>query len=475
MRRLIVFFIFFCSITLSAQKFHEQTSEALQYIYNGYIQYGYNELKKCAINNGVGAQFYLAVCYENGIVVEKDLNEAFKMYLRAAERGLPDAMLYAARFYKKGIVVSQSEARCDEWLQRYEKKGGKCLLPDFISIYNEGIKHVGNYAMNPNGSGATQSRQTTIIPNSQTVNSNNQVVNNITVIQQLVNPQQETSPNKQTATESTKVDSGDKITIKEKSDVDENIPTTNCDNENTFAWIFANENYQSVAPVPNAINDGCVFAEYCEKVLGLPKTNIHLVKDATYNNFKKEINLIKQISEAYKSDAKIIFYYAGHGLSDESSRDTYLLPIDGYGSDFTTCNSLNELYKTLGGMPASKVVVLDACFSGSLRGEGMLAKARGVAIKAKAAAPAGNMVVLSAAQGDETAYSYQEQHHGLFTYFLLKKLQMSKGVVTLGELFDYVKDNVVKKSLVVNGKQQTPTSSASISASDTWSSWTLGL
>ena len=476
MRRLIVFFIFFCSITLSAQKFHEQTSEALQYIYNGYIQYGYNELKKCAINNGVGAQFYLAVCYENGIVVEKDLNEAFKMYLRAAERGLPDAMLYVARFYKKGIVVSQSEARCDEWLQRYEKKGGKCLLPDFISIYNEGIKHVGNYAMSPNGSGATQSRQTTIIPNSQTVNSNNQVVNNITVIQQLVNPQQETSPNKQTVTESTKVDSGDKITIKEKSDVDENIPTTNCDNENTFAWIFANENYQSVAPVPNAINDGCVFAEYCEKVLGLPKTNIHLVQDATYNNFKKEINLIKQISEAYKSDAKIIFYYAGHGLSDESSRDTYLLPIDGYGSDFTTCNSLNELYKTLGGMPASKVVVLlDACFSGSLRGEGMLAKARGVAIKAKAAAPAGNMVVLSAAQGDETAYSYQEQHHGLFTYFLLKKLQMSKGVVTLGELFDYVKDNVVKKSLVVNGKQQTPTSSASISASDTWSSWTLGL
>ena len=97
MRRLIVFFISFCSITLSAQKFHEQTSEALQYIYNGYIQYGYSELKKCAINNGVGAQFYLAVCYENGIVVEKDLNEAFKMYLRAAERGLPDAMLYVAK------------------------------------------------------------------------------------------------------------------------------------------------------------------------------------------------------------------------------------------------------------------------------------------------------------------------------------------------------------------------------------------
>ena len=99
MRRLIVFFISFCSILLSAQKFHEQTSEALQYIYNGYIQYGYNELKKCGINNGVGAQFYLAVCYENGIVVEKDLNEAFKMYLLAAKREVPYIILYFVLFY----------------------------------------------------------------------------------------------------------------------------------------------------------------------------------------------------------------------------------------------------------------------------------------------------------------------------------------------------------------------------------------
>ncbi|MDO4526191.1 MAG: SEL1-like repeat protein, partial [Bacteroidales bacterium] len=91
MRRLIVIFISLCGLTLSAQKFNELTSEALQHIYNGYIQYGHTELKKSAISNGMGAQFYLAVCYENGIVVEKNLTEAFKMYRKAAERGLPDA------------------------------------------------------------------------------------------------------------------------------------------------------------------------------------------------------------------------------------------------------------------------------------------------------------------------------------------------------------------------------------------------
>ena len=104
MRRLIVFFIFFCSITLSAQKFHEQTSEALQYIYNGYIQYGYNELKKCAINNGVGAQFYLAVCYENGIVVGDDALEDIAGTPDVVRQGYMDA-----HYYTKSNSISKAE------------------------------------------------------------------------------------------------------------------------------------------------------------------------------------------------------------------------------------------------------------------------------------------------------------------------------------------------------------------------------
>ena len=67
-------------------------------------------------------------------------------------------------------------------------------------------------------------------------------------------------------------------------------------------------------------------------------------------------------------------------------------------------------------------VLLDACFSGTNRDGRMLASARGVAIKAKQNTPKGKMIVLSAAQGDETAHSYNEKGHGLFTYYLLKKL-----------------------------------------------------
>ena len=69
----------------------------------------------------------------------------------------------------------------------------------------------------------------------------------------------------------------------------------------------------------------------------------------------------------------------------------------------------------------------------------MLATARGVAIKPKASTPGGNVIVFSAATGDETAYPYDEKGHGLFTYFLLKKLQENKGNVTLGELSAYLR------------------------------------
>ena len=68
----------------------------------------------------------------------------------------------------------------------------------------------------------------------------------------------------------------------------------------------------------------------------------------------------------------------------------------------------------------------------------------------------GNLVVVSAAQGDQTAYPYSEKQHGLMTYFLLKKLQETKGEATLGELSDYIITNVKRVSLVEQGKSQIP-------------------
>lgn len=253
------------------------------------------------------------------------------------------------------------------------------------------------------------------------------------------------------------------------SDVDMDIPTVSQKNENTFAIIIANEKYQEVADVEFALRDGNTFKTYCHDVLGLPEKNVHFRHNATLNHIQTELDWLKKIAAVCEGDARIIFYYAGHGIPDERTGSSYLLPVDGKGDNYATGYSLNKLYKELGGLPANSVTVfLDACFSGAQRDGGMLSAARGVAIRAKGETAMGNMVVFAAAQEDETASAYQEKGHGLFTYFLLKKLKETRGNVTLAELGNYLRKNVNKESVLTSGKTQTPSISASPSLGENW-------
>ena len=253
------------------------------------------------------------------------------------------------------------------------------------------------------------------------------------------------------------------------SDVDENIPETPITNNKTFAVVIANQNYTNVAGVPLALNDGLAFSQYCQKTLGMPAENVRYYADASYGTMLRAIRDIKNIASAFNGDINIVFYYAGHGIPNEATKDAYLLPTDADGSQTEGCYSLNKLYTELGSTKAKEIVVfLDACFSGSKREEGMLASARGVALKAKQEDPRGNMVVFSAASGDETAFPYSAKGHGLFTYYLLKKLQETKGEVTLGELGDYISENVKQQSVVINRKAQTPTATPAASLESTW-------
>lgn len=259
-----------------------------------------------------------------------------------------------------------------------------------------------------------------------------------------------------------------------KSLVDTNIPETNVSNPNTFAVIFANEDYKNVASVPFAKNDGAVFQNYCSKTLGIPQVNIHYVENATYNDFRIQLSWLNGVCDAFDGNASVIIYYAGHGIPDEKSKSAYLLPIDGDGRYVQSAYKLDDLYEKLGAMNAKSVTVfMDACFSGSKREDGMIVSARSVALKAKSGVPQGNMVVFSAASGDETAYPDNDEQHGIFTYYLLKKLQETKGDVTLLELGNYITMNVRQQSIVKNGKPQTPCVTPSAAIGTEWQNWTL--
>ena len=253
------------------------------------------------------------------------------------------------------------------------------------------------------------------------------------------------------------------------ANVDENIPQSSVKDTRTYAVIIGNELYESEAAVPFAENDAKVFKDYVQQTLGVPESHIRFMNNAGLNKIRSAVRWLKDAMEAQSGQGKVILYYAGHGIPDEANKEAYLLPVDGIGSDVESAYPLNRLYKELSALPAERVTVfLDACFSGAKREGDMMASARGVAIKVKETAPQGKMVVFTAAQGDETAYPFKSQKHGMFTYYLLKKMQETQGNATLGELGDYLATEVKRQSFVENNKVQTPTIVPSAGLQNTW-------
>lgn len=258
-----------------------------------------------------------------------------------------------------------------------------------------------------------------------------------------------------------------------ESDIDRSIPTRPQNNDRTFVFIFANENYNSFPDVPFALNDGKSFHAYCTQALGIPEENITTRFNATLGTMLQTVDYMKQIDASFRGDLSIIVYYAGHGAPDEKTSKAYLIPCDAYTLNEKACYPLEDFYNELSSLNAYSVkVFMDACFSGTGRTEDMLAKGgRSVKAVPKKAGVSGNVVVISATSGDQTAWHYQQQGHGLFTYCLLKKLQQMGGELSMGELCEYLETEVPKLSIVANKIMQTPTSQQSPSLGNRWKLW----
>ena len=485
------------------------------------VAQNYNEAfkwtKKAAENGAADAYVGLGVMYCKGQGVAQNYNEAFKWFQKAADNGVAGAFAYLGEMYYAGDGVAQNYNEAFKWFQKAADNGITTGIYYFLAdMFYTGKGGIKDYSKAKNYAELAIKNDTLDIVGHRILAKlyihGYGVEKNIAkaealIEQALAHCKKDGSSDYPCNTMDAKGElfwvMGDKVKAKEiydsinknapdfyakigetelskymkaykEVDVDDDIPIVVKKNENVFAVVIANEKYQMEKAVQYAKNDGRVFAEYCRKTLGLPEKNIHYVTDATLNNLKYELKWLQNVMKVYQGEAKVIFYYAGHGIPDEQNKNGYLLPIDGYGSDVTTGYALDDLFKTLGNMPSKSVTIfLDACFSGAKRDGDMLASTRGVAIKVKQNAPQGNMVVFSAAQGDETAYPYNEFEHGLFTYYLLKKLQETKGDVTLGELGDYIKTKVEQQSIVVNGKLQSPSIMSAPVIGNDWKTWKL--
>ena len=256
------------------------------------------------------------------------------------------------------------------------------------------------------------------------------------------------------------------------SDVDINIPSTSVKRENTFCLVIGNETYQQ-RDTPNvkfAQQDSKTFSEYCIHTLGVPEKQVRNITNATYIQFIEGLRWLKKIAGVYGNEANYIVYYAGHGIPDEKG-NCCLLPTDVSINDVENGFNLSELYQSLGSLTTKNVLVLiDACFSGNDRNGdiAMNDEHRGVMIEVREEKVPKNVVVMTATSQKETALAYNEKGHGYFTYFLLKKLQETKGKVTFGELYDYIHREVSRKSVVNEQKTQTPSITTASQQAELW-------
>ncbi|MCU0455226.1 MAG: caspase family protein [Bacteroidales bacterium] len=263
------------------------------------------------------------------------------------------------------------------------------------------------------------------------------------------------------------------------SDVDRDIPVIKTKTQNKVALIIGNEDYSKAynpeSNVDYAAGDARVFAEYTRKVLGMEDKYVLLSVDATFMVMKSQVQRAIDIAKVMGPSAEIIFYYAGHGFPDQTTKIPYLIPVDVSASNITSAIKLADIYAQLSNSGANRVTVfLDACFSGGGRDMGPVnARSVRMAPNTEEEMVTGNMVVFTASTGEQTAQALNREKHGLFTYYLLKKLKETSGNVTYGELFDYILKNVQLDALTENNKPQVPVIIAGGQTGDKWRTWKL--
>ena len=238
------------------------------------------------------------------------------------------------------------------------------------------------------------------------------------------------------------------ITI-ENTDIDSQLPSSNNRASNAIAVVIGNKKYQKTKNVDFALNDAAVIKKYLIDVLGYKKGNILYYENASLSDFRtifgnKNAPIGKLYNTIRPNRSDVFIYYAGHGAPSLDNQQSYFLPIDcdpqyiskgGY--------SLDVFYENLAQLPAKSItVVLDACFSGA----DIFENISSVGIK-PTKHQLNNGVIFTSSTGNQVSCWYNEQGHGLFTYFFLKAIHNKNGdtnrdnCLTLQEIYDYISDN----------------------------------
>jgi len=177
------------------------------------------------------------------------------------------------------------------------------------------------------------------------------------------------------------------------------------------------------------------------------------------------------LSRSARKDDTVVIFFAGHGAPETDPRGLerdglakYLIPSDADPEDlYSSALPMDELQTIFGRIEAERVVAfLDTCYSGAAGGRTFVAKRTRSSqvddLFLERLTRSKGRAIITASRPAEVSMELPELGHGIFTYYLLAGLNGAAdlngdGIVTVQELYDYVEQQVTKKSRSVGGNQ----------------------
>lgn len=90
-------------------------------------------------NDMIEAIYYYGLIHVYGVGVEKNSQEAFKYFIKAAEKGSQKAMIKLGNWYKHGIFVKANSKEAIEWYKKAAEEYNTEALLNIIEIHEKGI------------------------------------------------------------------------------------------------------------------------------------------------------------------------------------------------------------------------------------------------------------------------------------------------------------------------------------------------
>jgi hypothetical protein len=242
---------------------------------------------------------------------------------------------------------------------------------------------------------------------------------------------------------------------------------------NRYALLIGVGKYDNADVRPLKYSDADV--EAVRKVLadprlgGVPPAHIKVLTETgserpTLEAVGKALNWLAAMA-SHPADTAII-YFAGHGYNDANG--SYLATVDSDPQTLLyTALNISIFNKAVESIPAhKKIIILDACHAGGMslaaRGDGQMTPQMYRDLQERTE---GEVRLLSCTE-NESSYEDASFGHGVFSYFLVKGMEGEAdvnrdGIVTFGELEEYVKERV-RRYAAEHGRLQTPRADASV-------------